>query len=115
MLILMNRISKGGQRYMRQVGSWEEIGAAMLAAANSEQLRAVAKQVPGAPSHQLQLLLLVLAAAKGFTEVVKVLLEREADVDIEDENGATALHLAAAGGHLETVEVGGSACYTCTS
>ena len=45
------------------------------------------------------------AVEKGDTFAVRCFLLRGADVDAEDENGRTPLHLAACGGHTEVAEL----------
>ncbi|MDR2548037.1 MAG: ankyrin repeat domain-containing protein [Rickettsiales bacterium] len=40
-----------------------------------------------------------MAAQNGHLEIVQALLEKEADVNIQTNNGYTALHIAAASGH----------------
>ena len=46
------------------------------------------------------------AARKGHTEVVKVLLDNEADVNARrHQDGVTALHIAAQNGHVEVVKL----------
>lgn len=46
-----------------------------------------------------------LAAKKGNTETVKVLVSSGAEINALDEEGLTPLHLAAAGGHSEVVRL----------
>ena len=49
---------------------------------------------------------LMLASASGHTEVVRLLLEWEADIDLQEkEDGFTALLLASATGHTEIVKL----------
>ena len=45
------------------------------------------------------------AAEKGNLGIVKALLEKGADVNIQDQVGATALMQAAGGGNLEVVKL----------
>lgn len=47
---------------------------------------------------------LILASDKGYTEVVKALLEAGTDVNIKSKNGNTVLIFASAEGHTEIVE-----------
>ena len=47
---------------------------------------------------------LLLAAAKGHTDVVRVLKDMGAKMDAAKLNGVNALHLAASGGYVSTVE-----------
>lgn len=47
---------------------------------------------------------LLLAAHEGMTEMVRLLLDRGADLEIEDSIGGTALHWASARNQLETVK-----------
>lgn len=54
--------------------------------------------------------LLVLAAQRGFTSIVELLLARGASVNARDpDDNGPALSWAAAGGHTATVQVGGKA------
>uniref|UniRef100_A0A8D0GQK8 Ion transport domain-containing protein n=1 Tax=Sphenodon punctatus TaxID=8508 RepID=A0A8D0GQK8_SPHPU len=46
---------------------------------------------------------LLVAAERGHTEVVKILLQNHARVDVFDEHGKAALHLAAENGHDQIV------------
>ena len=46
---------------------------------------------------------LILAADKGYKEIVDILLENNADVNAKDNNGWTALILAAENGHKDIV------------
>jgi ankyrin repeat protein len=46
-----------------------------------------------------------LAAQRGYTEIVKILLENDVKVDVQNRNGQTPLHFAAQKGHPEIVEV----------
>jgi ankyrin repeat protein len=48
---------------------------------------------------------LPLAAAKGYTDVVKLLLERGANIEAMDNHGNTALFSAAALGRTEVVKL----------
>ncbi|KAJ8386825.1 hypothetical protein AAFF_G00166200 [Aldrovandia affinis] len=48
---------------------------------------------------------LLLAAERGHTEVVRILLQNHARVDVFDEHGKAALHLAAERGHEEIADV----------
>ncbi|XP_053323897.1 serine/threonine-protein phosphatase 6 regulatory ankyrin repeat subunit B-like [Spea bombifrons] len=48
---------------------------------------------------------LLVAAERGHTEVVKILLQNHARVDVFDEHGKAALHLAAEKGHDEIADV----------
>lgn len=41
----------------------------------------------------------------GTTEVMRLALEKGADVDIKDSAGSTALHLSATGGHSDAVSL----------
>jgi ankyrin repeat protein len=45
------------------------------------------------------------AAARGHAEVVQVLLETGADVNVKDKNGKTALMRAVIKGHKEIAEI----------
>jgi ankyrin repeat protein len=47
---------------------------------------------------------LITASMMGHTEVVKVLLDENADVEATGTNGATALMIAASMGHLEVMQ-----------
>ena len=47
---------------------------------------------------------LMMAAARGYTEIVKELIKAGADVDFEWNNGVTSLMLAATNGHIEVVK-----------
>ena len=46
-----------------------------------------------------------MASQMGYLDVVELLLARDADVNIQNEDGETALHLAAFYGHSEVVQV----------
>ncbi|KAE8679004.1 FH protein interacting protein FIP2-like [Hibiscus syriacus] len=46
-----------------------------------------------------------LAARKGRTDAVKILIEKGIDIDSRDEDGYTALHCAVESGHAEVVEL----------
>ncbi|KAG5842672.1 hypothetical protein ANANG_G00180100 [Anguilla anguilla] len=48
---------------------------------------------------------LLLAAERGHSEVVRILLQNHARVDVFDEHGKAALHLAAENGHEEIADV----------
>ncbi|KAL0961929.1 hypothetical protein UPYG_G00333500 [Umbra pygmaea] len=48
---------------------------------------------------------LLLAAEKGHTEIIRILLQNHARVDVFDEDGKAALHLAAEGGHLDIADI----------
>jgi uncharacterized protein len=48
---------------------------------------------------------LLIASLKGHIEIVRLLLENNADVDIKTDLGATALMIAAANGHTEIVRL----------
>uniref|UniRef100_A0A183EZ86 ANK_REP_REGION domain-containing protein n=1 Tax=Gongylonema pulchrum TaxID=637853 RepID=A0A183EZ86_9BILA len=48
---------------------------------------------------------LMEACALGHLGVARILLQHHARVDVFDENGRTALHLAAANGHLELTDL----------
>ena len=48
---------------------------------------------------------LILAAAKGHHEMVRLLLDRGASVDAADYTGWTALHAAVYGGHTDVVQL----------
>ena len=45
------------------------------------------------------------ASGNGHVEVVKLLLEKEADINAADETGWTPLHGASANGHVEVVKL----------
>lgn len=45
------------------------------------------------------------ACALGHFEVARTLLQHHARVDVLDESGQTALHLAAANGHLKLIHL----------
>lgn len=45
------------------------------------------------------------AAYSGFLECVQILLEAGAEVNLQDDEGITALHWAASAGHLATVSL----------
>ncbi|CAG9862077.1 unnamed protein product [Phyllotreta striolata] len=46
-----------------------------------------------------------VACAKGYTEVIKILLQCGADIDAQDNEGWTALHAAAHWGHKEVCQI----------
>jgi len=48
---------------------------------------------------------LMLAAANGHTETVKLLLDRRANINVRDNEGKTALEWARERGHTEIVEL----------
>ncbi|KAI7798397.1 transient receptor potential cation channel [Triplophysa rosa] len=48
---------------------------------------------------------LLLAAERGHTEVVRLLLQNNARVDVFDEEGKAAIHLAAEQGHQDIVDI----------
>ena len=49
---------------------------------------------------------LLLASDRGYTPIIQVLLDKGADIQTkEPKQGKTALHLAAAGGHVAVVQV----------
>lgn len=48
---------------------------------------------------------LILAAAKGHAEVVRLLLDHGAHINATDHTGWTALHAAVYGGHVEVVRL----------
>ncbi|KAG0241203.1 hypothetical protein BGW41_006196 [Actinomortierella wolfii] len=48
---------------------------------------------------------LIAAARYGHVEMVKILLDLDADINHQDNDGATALHCAAAYGNLQCIEV----------
>ncbi|KAK6491297.1 transient receptor potential cation channel [Huso huso] len=48
---------------------------------------------------------LLLAAERGHTEMVRILLQNHARVDVFDEHGKAALHLAAGNGHEEIADI----------
>ena len=48
---------------------------------------------------------LMLAAANGHTETVKLLLERKADLNVRDNQGKTALAWAREKGHTEIIQL----------
>ncbi|XP_039593324.1 transient receptor potential cation channel, subfamily N, member 1 isoform X2 [Polypterus senegalus] len=66
-------------------------------------------------SHQLQQVInkqakngwspLLMAAERGHTEIVKILLQNHARVDVFDEHGKAALHLAAENGNKEIADI----------
>ncbi len=48
---------------------------------------------------------IVLTAALGYTNIVKILLENGANVNLQVQNGYTPLHHAAENGHVDTIEM----------
>ena len=48
---------------------------------------------------------LITAAFRGYTEIVEVLLQNQANVNAKANNGLTALMAAAFYGHIDTVQV----------
>ena len=48
---------------------------------------------------------LAMASMKGYTDIVKLLVENGADVNKKGANGLTALMLASSGGYLDIVEI----------
>jgi ankyrin repeat protein len=48
---------------------------------------------------------LLVAASRGLTSIVTLLLQHDADVDAVDNNMQSALYVACQGGHVETVKV----------
>ena len=48
---------------------------------------------------------LSLAAGSGYVQTVKMLLQFQAEIDIEDRNQATPLHYAARKGRVDVVKV----------
>ena len=47
---------------------------------------------------------LIIAASKGYHEIVKLLIYHLADINATDENGFTAMHHAAYEGHIECID-----------
>ncbi len=47
---------------------------------------------------------LICAAGKGHTDCVEYLLQNGAQLDLKDQSGESALHMAALGGHLEVMK-----------
>ena len=48
---------------------------------------------------------LMEAASSGFVEIVKLLLQHDADITAQSSSGNTALHYAAIGGHQDVVRL----------
>ena len=48
---------------------------------------------------------LIVGAMLGHTDLVRFLIDREAALDVQNNDGATALHVAALFGHPESVEL----------
>ena len=48
---------------------------------------------------------LLLAALSGATDIVRLLLGKDAPLDAQDSQGNTVMHLAARGGHVTIVEL----------
>lgn len=46
---------------------------------------------------------IIAASAMGFTEIVRLLIDHRADVNVKMKSGHTALHFAATEGHLNIV------------
>lgn len=57
--------------------------------------------IPGDDMHPA----LIMAAGSGHTEIVKLLMERGADVNLRGDEGMTALFAATAAGHTEIVKL----------
>ena len=52
-----------------------------------------------------ELTALHLASGKGHVEVIRALLDNDADVDVRNGYGSTPLHMASTGGHVEAVRL----------
>jgi serine/threonine-protein phosphatase 6 regulatory ankyrin repeat subunit B len=48
---------------------------------------------------------LLISSLKGHSEIVRLLLENNADINIKTSEGATALMISAANGHTEVVKL----------
>lgn len=47
----------------------------------------------------------MMASQEGYTEIVKILIDNEADVNIKTEDGWTALMMASKYGHTDIVKL----------
>ena len=90
-----------------KVGARNQYGesALMLAAANGELELVKLFVAHGAEVNMTGWNPLIYAAWRGRTEVVKYLLEKGADIDAVSPNGVSALMMAARDGHFDTVRL----------
>lgn len=99
-------------QYVEQLGQQDDEGRTplLLAAAATDGLDAAKMIVEETVKRGMELdkkgphgrSPLLSAAANGCLDVVKLLVDNHADPGLRDDNGQTALSLAAQGGHLET-------------
>jgi ankyrin repeat protein len=70
---------------------------------NLEEVKRLLKA--GADIHAEDGLPLKWAASYGYDEIVKVLIKAKVNVNVQNNNGFSAIGFAANGGHLETVKL----------
>jgi ankyrin repeat protein len=89
---------------LTKAGAWEGILAA-AALGDLDRVRKSFESTFAAPSKTDVQSAFVWACQFGRTSVAEFLLEYGADIALQDGNGMTGLHVAAGGGHLDTVKL----------